>query len=447
MWLGTLRVGAIELRIVFNVRQDSVDGYHATLDSPDQGATGIPVDQVVHRADSVIMTVPVVGGRFVGTLAEDGGSIEGQWSQGGQSLPLELSRVDAAPIVDRPQEPKPPFPYREEEVRIPNEEAGIELAGTLTLPEGEGPHPAVVLVSGSGPQDRDEALMGHRPFFVLADYLTRRGIAVLRHDDRGVAESTGDFATATTVDFASDARAAVAFLQARADIDAEKVGLIGHSEGGLSGPMAALEAPKDVAFLVLLAPPGISGDQILYLQDSLMAHAAGVSDDFIRIARERKDQLFPVIRAIEDPEARADSLWAVMRSFELGPEEMAYYDSTGTALEQLLEQQVSMMSTAWFRFFLTYDPAPALRKLDVPVLALIGDKDLQVPAAQNIPALESALAASGSDDYLVLELPGLNHLFQHAETGHISEYSRIEETFAPEALEIIGDWITRVVKE
>ncbi|HEX7069310.1 MAG TPA: alpha/beta fold hydrolase [Rhodothermales bacterium] len=445
-WLGSLQVGAVQLRIVFNISVDSTGAYTATLDSPDQGAQGIPVGSVVLQADSVQIGVPMIGGRYDGTLAETGSRIEGRWSQGGQSFSLDLDRTEAPFTLVRPQEPKPPFPYRVEEVVIPNEAAGIRLAGTLTIPEGEGPHPGVVLVTGSGPQDRDEALLGHKPFAVLADYLTRRGIAVLRHDDRGVGGSTGDFATALTPDFAEDAVAAVNFLRDRDEIDEDRVGLVGHSEGGLSGPLAALAAPEAVNFLVLLAPPGISGDQILYLQDSLMMAAAGASKEMIEVTRTRKDALFPVIRSVEGVDERRDSLMKVMSSFEFAAEEQAYYDSAGVSLDQLIAQQVSMMSSDWFRWFMTYDPAPTLRKLAVPVLAIIGEKDLQVPAEQNIPALEAALAGSGTDDYLVRELPGLNHLFQHAETGHISEYSKIEETFAPEALKLIGDWILEHVE-
>lgn len=445
-WMGTLRPGGIELRVVFNITADSAGRLQATMDSPDQGAMGIPISEVTLEGQQIAMTVPVINGRYDGELGDDGSHIGGRWSQSGSVFPLDLERVDEAPVLARPQEPEPPFPYRAEEVTIPNEDAGIALAGTLTIPEGPGPHPAVVLVSGSGAQDRNEAIAGHKPFLVIADYLTRRGIAVLRHDDRGFGESTGDFQSATTADMATDVVAAVEFLHQRPEIDRDHVGIIGHSEGGLSGPMAALEIPDKVNFLVLLAPPGIPGEELLYVQDSLLNKAMGASDEMIEISRQRMNRLYPVIRAVEDDEARQDSLREVMNSLELTDEERAYFDSTGAKVEEVMNQQIAVMSSDWFRFFLIYDPVPALQQLDIPVLALFGEKDLQVPPEQNLPPLEEALSESDSDDYLVLELPGLNHLFQHADTGHISEYSRIEETFAPEALEVMGDWILERVE-
>jgi alpha/beta superfamily hydrolase len=258
LWKGTLRPGPVELRLVLKVR-DEGGALIAALDSLDQGAKDIRVDTITRKADSVSFAIAAIRGSYSGTISADGTRIEGTWSQGAASLPLVFERTETVETIRRPQEPMPPFPYKAEDVVFKNAAGGVELAGTLTLPASGKPFPAAVLLSGSGPQDRDEALMGHRPFFVLADHLTRLGIAVLRFDDRGVARSTGDFAAATTEDFATDALAGLEFLKRRPEIDPARVGLIGHSEGGLIAPMVAARS-KDVAFLVLIAAPSLRGE-------------------------------------------------------------------------------------------------------------------------------------------------------------------------------------------
>ena len=346
-------------------------------------------------------------------------------------------------LSDRPQHPVPPFPYTAIEVRFPNPRAGLELAGTLTIPSSRGPHPAMVLVTGAGPQDRDETIARHKPFLVLADYLTRRGIAVLRFDDRGVGESKGDFATATMRDFASDARAAVESLHARADIDSRRIGLAGHSEGGMVAPMAALEMPGQVACLVLLASPGLRGEEIFYLQDAAEARAQGTSEVEIERRRQRKEQQFAVLKAEPDLDKAAEKLRQVMKAIELTPEEQAAIAAAKVNIDAAINQQIRLLNNAATRLFLTYDPLPALARVEVPVLALTGERDLQVPPNENIPLVTAALKNGRCADYQVREMPGLNHLFQRSETGLPRDYARIKETFAPEALEAIGDWVLK----
>ena len=274
IWSGTLDTGAITLRIVFHIT-NTEDGLTATMDSPDQNAKGLPVTAVTRSGSSLILELKQVGGKFEGKINNDLTVIDGTWTQGGASLPLTLKRVkDAAELERRrPQNPRKPYPYREEEITYDNKAAGIRLAATLTVPPGEGPFPAVVLITGSGPQDRDESLLGHRPFLVLADYLTRQGITVLRADDRGVGQSGGNFATATTADFATDAEAGVAYLKTRPEADPQKIGLIGHSEGAIIAPMVAARNP-DVTFLVMMAGSGVPGDEILVAQVLLISEAS-----------------------------------------------------------------------------------------------------------------------------------------------------------------------------
>ena len=334
---------------------------------------------------------------------------------------------------NRPQNPQPPFPYGVEDVFFDNQDAGARLAGTLTLPEGEGPFPAAVLVSGSGAQDRDEEVFGHRPFWVLADHLSRRGIAVLRYDDRGSFESTGDFDSATSEDFADDALAAVDFLQSRGEIDPQRVGIIGHSEGGLIAPMAATRS-DNVAYIVLLAGTGVDGESILLAQQQLIARALGASEEDIALGQAINRAVFAIVKRESDNQTAADEIIRMIRLYE------GLTGAQRRELETAYTAQFSFLLSPWYRFFLTYDPATSLRQVQVPVLAINGTTDLQVPP-DNLEAIADALAEAGNPDYTTVELPNLNHFFQNSSTGSPAEYASIEETFAPEALNVVSDWL------
>jgi uncharacterized protein len=441
-WQGQLEVpGGLTLAIVFHIALDEGGALAATADSPDQGASGLPVAGVTFEEGRLTLEMPTVGASFRGELVGPD-QIEGTFLQGGAEMPLVLERVDEVQRRPRPQDPEPPFPYQVEEVRYPNPEADIQLAGTLTLPEGAGPFPAVALITGSGAQNRDLELMGHRPFLVLADHLTRQGIAVLRSDDRGVGESEGDFGRATSRDFAGDAAAAVAYLRERPDVDPSAVGLVGLSEGGLIAPMVATEW-DGVAFIVLLAGPGLTGEEILYLQSDLIGRAVGMSDEHLAWNRELQRELFRVVREVEDEEARKARLAETLRDRlgGLAPEARAQLGVPEGGEEGWIEGQLNMMGGPWFRYFLIHDPAPVLRRVEAPVLALNGELDLQVPPEPNLAAIEAALLEGGNPDFTVHELPGLNHLFQSATTGAPDEYARIEETMSPVAMEMVADWI------
>ncbi len=465
-WAGSLKIGTASLRIVFHVSAVAT-GYAATMDSPDQGTRGIPVSAVRLEGGNVTFEVAAVGGRYRGTLSEGGESIEGVWSQSGLSLSLNLTKQPAQPsrTSEKPSEqhqeraagdePSPPFPYVAREVSFDNERAGVRLAGTLTIPEGKGPFPAVVFVSGSGPQNRDEEILGHRPFFVLADYLARRGIAGIRYDDRGVGGSTGSFQTATTFDFADDAQAALDFLAGQPEIDARRVGVIGHSEGAIVASVLAARAAEKAAsadvwrgensqpaFIVLLAGPGMRGDALLLMQNAAIGRASGLSDEQILEANRLNRTLYSI--------AMSDGDVATLRGKVLDVL-VGALDSTPGLTEQekniymaQARAQADMLLSPWMRTFLTLDPSEYLKKVSVPVLALGGSKDLQVPAEENLGAIAAALKAAGNDAATLIELEGLNHLFQHAGSGLPSEYGEIRGTFAPEALQQIGDWILNV---
>jgi fermentation-respiration switch protein FrsA (DUF1100 family) len=427
-WMGSLDTGAIQLRVVFHI-VNTEDGLMATLDSPDQGMKGMPVTTVTRDGATLKMEVKQLGGMFDGKIAADRSSIEGTWTQGGPALPLVLKPLkDQAELeVKHPQNPVKPYPYREEEVSYENKVQNVTLAATLTIPNGKGPFPAVLLITGSGPQDRDESLLGHKPFLVLSDYLTRNGIAVLRADDRGTGKSTGNFATATTADFATDTEAGVAYLKTRPEINPRKIGLIGHSEGGVIAPMVAARN-ADVAFIVMMAGTGVRGDEILPAQVQAIAETSGQSHDEAVKAGAKEREVLTLIETEKDEAVLERKL----------KEKMA-----GDKLEAQVGTEIKLFTSPWFQYFLTYDPATALRKVTCPVLAINGEKDTQVPPKQNLPPIRQALEQAGNKHFEADELAGLNHLFQTAKTGSPAEYAQIEETISPMALEKIASWILK----
>lgn len=440
IWMGNLTIpGGLKLRIVFNISTNPDGSINASMDSPDQGVSGIPVETISYKDSNLNLGVKSIGGSFEGIYKENNKTIEGEWKQAGSVFPLVLDRIEKAPDTHREQEPVKPYPYTEEDVVYENKEARVKLAGTLTLPKSEGPFPAVILITGSGPQNRNEELMGHRPFLVLSDYLTRQGIAVLRVDDRGVGGSTGNFSQATTEDFAGDVLRGVEFLKNRKEIDSSRIGLIGHSEGGLIAPMVAVKSP-DIAFIVLMAAPGVTGEEILYMQSDRIARAEGASNDTIVHNEALMKKMYSVVKEEENNTIAEEKLREILRA-ELANTSEQNRESSGYS-EAALDSQLTALSSPWMRFFLTYDPRPALTKVKCPVLVINGEKDLQVPPEENLRAIDEALKAGGNKDYTVKELPDLNHLFQTAETGSPSEYAKIEETISPAALEIIGNWIS-----
>jgi pimeloyl-ACP methyl ester carboxylesterase len=435
-WQGTLLVPGTSLKVVFNFKERAEGGYTATLDSPDQGAFGIPADSVTVEDTLIHVFIWSIAGIFNGSHFAAADSITGTWSQGGMQFPLVLKYSGKeTERPKRPQEPKKPYPYKDEEVSFSNPEAGITLAGTLTVPPSDGPFPAVVLITGSGPQDRDEALLGHKPFLVLSDYLTRQGIAVLRYDDRGIGKSTGKFGGATSVDFASDARAAVAYLKSRKEVQAEKIGLIGHSEGGIIAPMVAAES-NDVAFIVMMAGTGVPGDELILKQAELITGAMGKSEKEVQQQQDLNRKIYDLVESGKDSATVAAELRTLLLS---AADSTARKDTQVT--NATINAQIAQVTSPWFKYFLAYDPRPTLKKVRCPVLVINGEKDLQVPPKQNLPEIEAALREGENSDFTIREIPGLNHLFQSATKGTPDEYGKIEETISPTALKLMGDWI------
>lgn len=435
-WRGKISRNGVDLRLVLHIATGA-QGTAILLDSPDQLANGVPLQDLARDGQKISFRLALRGVRYDGVLSADMQRMSGTWQAPNQpAAEVDFARDAATAAADsgpkRPQTPQPPFPYRAEEVAFDNPfESGVHLAGTLTLPQGKGPFPAAIMITGSGQQDRDETMLGHKPFAVIADYLTRRGIAVLRVDDRGVGKSTGDVAKATSADFATDANAAFAYLRTRGESRAQAIGFIGHSEGGMIGPIA-MATNKQVAFLIMMAGPGVATQKLLLAQRRAIGLSMGRSEAEIAKAQPIEASLFKALAS----GATFDQGLKAARAL-LTPDAMAAIGlPPGTDPQLVLAQ----FGSPWFRYFFQYDPAPNLRAIRVPVLAMNGSLDRQVLPAENLAAIKAAL--KDDRDVTIVELPGLNHLFQTARTGAVGEYADIEETVAPAALERMASWIS-----
>lgn len=423
-WIGTLRAGSASLRILLHITRGTDGGLKANMDSPDQNAKGIPIGSIELKEHKLTFTSASVHGFYEGTVNKDRTAIHGTFTQS-VPLPLTFERASVAALTPprRPQLPTKPYPYREEDLVYENPAARIKLGATLTLPSGPGPFPAAILITGSGQQDRDETVLGHKPFLVLADHLTRKGIAVLRCDDRGAGKSGGVFGTATNSDFASDTEAAIAYLRGRREIDRTRIGLIGHSGGGIIASLVASRR-HDIAFIVLMASPGVRGDQVIVDQVVASAEAEGV----------------PHAAAIEEGKTQRRVEDLIMRE----KDDAVLKETLKPILGRKVDAIVPQFTTPWHREFLAYNPASALRLVSCPVLAMIGEKDVQVLPDVNLPAIRKALEEGGNRHFETVKMPSVNHLFQTAKTGAVSEYAKIEETIAPSVLNKIAGWVTGV---
>ena len=433
-WNGILKVQGIQLRLVFNITQTE-KGYSSTMDSPDQGAKGIPVTSTNYENSILKLEVSNAEIKYEGTLDKEG-AFNGTFKQGGQSFPLILTKKKIEKeIVVRPQEPIKPYPYYSEEVKFENKKDKIKLAGTLTLPEKNGKFPAVILITGSGPQNRDEELLDHKPFLVLSDFLTKNGIAVLRFDDRGTAKSTGDFKNATTFDFATDVEYAIEYLQKRKEINKDKIGLIGHSEGGIIAPIIASEN-KDIDFIVLMAGSTLRGDKLLLLQKYKIETQMGINKQVV----ESNQQIFAgAYEIILNENIEKEVLYDTLSHY--------FISKYGKALpENQKDALINQLTSTWMINFIRLDPVVYLEKVSCPILAINGNKDLQVPSKENLEVIENIFRKSENTKVKIKELEGLNHLFQECETGATSEYATIEQTISPIALKEILNWINIQVK-
>lgn len=435
-WMGRINAGAISLRVVFNLSVVEKDSLVATLDSPDQGAKNIKLGPVSFDGKTIKISAGALLAEYNGILKSDT-LFEGKWTQAGNTADLNLAKLRTSFRLNRPQEPKPPFPYSSEDVIFKNVKFNIELAGTLTIPPGEGPFPAVILITGSGAQNRNEELLGHKPFMVIADYLTRNGIAVLRYDDRGVGKSQGDYISATSADLATDAEAAFDFMMNDKRINSSRIGLTGHSEGGLIAPIVA-SSNRRIAFIISLAGPGVTGEQILHSQNMDISLASGLNKKEIDEGISINKKIFAVIKKVSDNKKAQEKMTEVYKR------ELKKKKTTPEETEQAVKQlntNLSAASLSWFRYFIKTDPSFFWKQVKCPVLAINGEKDLQVAADMNLKSIEKAVRSGGNNSVRTVKFPGLNHLFQHCKTGLPAEYGEIEETMSGDVLKLMSDWI------
>lgn len=443
IWQGKININpSVQLSIVLHVDKKDDGSLTASMDSPDQSAFGIKVDNVTATNDSLHFTVMAIAGNYHAGYNKDSLMLIGKWSQGAYSFPLNLKKTDKVEEAKRPQLPVKPYPYNDEEVVFANKIDSIKLGGSFTFPKEGNNFPAVVLITGSGWEDRDETIFNHKPFLVIADYLTRKGFAVLRFDDRGGGASTGNVKDATTLDFVKDVSAAVDYLKSRKEVDQNKIGLIGHSEGGMIAPIVATER-KDIAFIILLAGPGLTGEEILIRQTELISKAEGIPDQEIEKNIKLSKSIYTEIRNSKNSDEANERVTKLLQKYV-----ETLSDSEKTELgdtKAFIERQTKTVASPWFTYFLKYDPVPTLEKVTCPVLALNGEKDLQVPAKEDLAAIENAFKKGKNKNYKTVLLPGLNHLFQTAKTGSPNEYGKIEETFSPIALKAISDWLSVIL--
>jgi alpha-beta hydrolase superfamily lysophospholipase len=433
-WNGILDVHGNKLYLVFNIQKNG-DVYSATLDSPLQGAKDIPVDRVSFLNNE--LKLELLGPKIVYTGKLENNEFIGNFVQSDFTFPMNLSQE--AHKINRPQEPKAPFPYLSEDVTFKNTKENFELAGTLTLPQKTGKFPAVILISGSGQQDRNSEIYGHKSFWVIADYLTRNGIAVLRVDDRGMGQSKGELFYATSKNFADDVSAAVNYLKSRKEINTKKIGLIGHSEGGVIAPMVAVSQPKDIAFMVLMATSGVPGDEVILEQSRLIGKKSGMTDDQITKAMMLNKSIYDILKKPIDVNEKRNQIYVILNdSFNSSTND---FKPSETEQATLINEQIGILTSEWYMFFINHDPRTTLKNVKCPILILNGDKDLQVPATINVQAIKNTLEQSGNKNVTTKIFPNMNHLFQECTTCAIEEYSALEQTIAPKVLEEIQKWI------
>ena len=445
IWQGKISAG-VDLTAFFHIKEEGKN-ISATLDFPDGGIRDMSASSIAIKEDSILVEVPKLNGKYLGRIINDS-TINGYWIQGQQFL-LNLHKVKEMILAKRPQTPKPPFPYKSENIVYFNSDKSIQYGATMTIPNGKGPFPAVLLITGSGQQNRDEEILQHKPFAVIADYLTKRGFVVLRVDDRGMGQTTGDVLSATSRDFANDAEVSLDYLKKRKEVDNKKIGLLGHSEGGMIAQIIASER-KDINFLVFLAAPGENNLNLMKDQNEAILAKVGMSKSYIDQYLELYTKLLSSVIKSDSLEEAKQNASKLIDEWRAKTPSNVVTGTTGITNEETKQRFINAFVPAvyspWFKYFLSYDPDPILQKISAKVLALNGNKDIQVVSKTNLPAMESSLKKSQSNDYDIKELKGLNHLFQHCKICNVQEYGYLEETIAPEVLNMIGDWLERHVK-
>jgi pimeloyl-ACP methyl ester carboxylesterase len=455
-WQGNLNVQGNSIPIVFHIIKDSSNNLAASFDSPSQHAFNLLCNAVIVKEDSVILMMESINGKYTGKLSADKKQMTGTWHQGGGSLALDVNKTSETVVIktqNRPQTPKPPYPYHSEDVEYFNADKSLQYGATITYPSTTENNktkkfPSIILITGSGQQDRDETIFGHKSFAVIADYLTKKGYLVLRVDDRGIGKSTGNFAKSTTADFVKDVEVSLDFLEQQPQVDKNKIGLLGHSEGGMIAPVVA-DARKEINFIVLLAGPGIPITQLMKEQVEAVAASSGKSPELTKITGQLYSIFTEEINKNEDSTTTHNNIKNKLIVFAQNSDTatrsaMGFNDLT--TIDKNITDGIERFTTPWLKYFLAFNPQPYLEKLHCKVLALNGSKDVQVIPESNLAGIKASLKKSKSPKYDVIEIPGLNHLFQTCIKCSPDEYGDLEESFSPKALDIIGNWLDKNVK-
>ncbi len=458
-WQGSLNVQGNQIPIVFHISKDSANKSKASFDSPSQNKFDLPCSEVILKDDSVIIMMAIIRGKYAAQLSKDNKQMDGLWFQGPGSLPLTITKTSETAVVKehkRPQTPKPPFPYNSDDVVYMNADNSLQYGATLTYPKTDSTHlsaksntyPAVILITGSGQQDRDETIFDHKPFAIISDYLTRNGFVVLRVDDRGIGKSTGNFGEATTADFAKDVEASLDFLENQPMVNKEKIGLIGHSEGGMIAPMVADER-KEIKFIVLLAGPGIPIIDLMQQQVEAISLSEGKSTAEAKADADLLHIFWEELNKNEDSATTIKNLSVKISAWSKTLDTATLTkvkEGDISPLNNKILKAMAMLMSKWYKYFIPFNPQPYLQKLNCKVLALNGSKDVQVVAEPNLNGIRSSLKKSKSPEYEVVEIPGLNHLFQTCTKCSPSEYIDLEESFSPKALAIMCSWLQKNVQ-
>jgi len=450
-WDGSLSVMGTTLKIIVNFKTEG-DSVKGTIDIPEQSAKNLPLINIVYNTPKIKFELNTGQGNAMFDGEQKGDAISGVYSQSGMTGEFTIRRGVKTEVGKIEIETKVKPPYKIESVSFVNGENSF--AGTLTIPEYPGKHPAVVMITGSGPQNRDEEIVGFKIFGIIADHLTRNGIAVLRYDDRGVGESKGkSVSESTTEEFSGDVIEAVKYLRTRTDINTSQIGLMGHSEGGIIAPMCAVK-DKNIAFIILMAGTGVSGKEIILEQSKLIQKANGASDEEIMKSNEILSEILLVAEKTT-PGQGSEENWNIVKE-KIKKEIIAEIDKQSdeekkgiadkeTYAENMANGQLAQMKSAWMKYFLSYNPAPTLEKVTCPVLMLFGSLDLQVPPSLNEKPMTDALKKAGNKDVTVKLFPKANHLFQEATKGSPSEYATLKKEFIPGFLDFVSAWILKRV--
>jgi pimeloyl-ACP methyl ester carboxylesterase len=446
-WTGILNAGVQKIELRLHITQNPDKTVTSTWDVPAQKAMGISSSKTELVNNQLSIEVKMIGASYTGTINAAGTAIEGTWGQSGMNFPLNMEPLkegQTETIIAKPQTPKPPFNYASEDIVYKGVQTQLNYGATLTYPKDNVKHPLVILITGSGKQDRDETIFDHKPFAVIADYLTKKGFAVLRVDDRGAGKSTGDFSKSTTADFSLDVEEHIHYVKSLAMIDTTKIGLLGHSEGGLIAPMVAARN-KSVAFMVLMAGPGIEIAELMAIQNEMVLKSAGISQQAIDAYIPLYKQLMKTIIAMDNKEEAISSSKSIVKTWFDKTDKTFVQSTTNISTEADIDKFATTMAetllTPWWKFFAAYNPQPTLQKVKCPVLAMNGSADIQVPAAVSIKGIDSALKKGGNKHFVTKQFEGLNHLFQKCIKCTVPEYGELETTIEGEVLETIGNWL------